>query len=230
MVMDANATMDGDDGDLRHQFVRRIMAAARALIRVSPRGPSAAWSSCTSKSAFAAATLAPAAALVSAAISRRIATGSHAARSTPRNAFAEASARDGRPPFRLGALGVAVRSSTICLALKFNHRGFLAFSGARAWRLRDSARGHSARAFPRFCLPPVFQLATLRSVAFHSFLEFVCKHCKLCHTFNLVFPLGALLVLGLDGGMPSGDKVDVVWHCFLLVAGWPAGAVIGLDA
>ena len=42
-----------------------------------------------------------------------IATGSHASTSTPNNAFADASALDGRPPFRLGFLGVAAGSSTI---------------------------------------------------------------------------------------------------------------------
>jgi hypothetical protein len=66
-------------------------------------------------------------------------------------------------------------------------------------------------------------LAALRSVAFESLLELVCKQCKLCHTFNLVFPFGALLVLGLDGSMPSRNDSSGIWSS--LIAGREAGTV-----
>jgi hypothetical protein len=62
-------------------------------------------------------------------------------------------------------------------------------------------------------------LPALCSVVFDSFLKLVCKQCKLCHTFNLVYPLGMLLVLSLDGGMASGNEVRGVWHCLLLLFG-----------
>jgi hypothetical protein len=60
-----------------------------------------------------------------------------------------------------------------------------------------------------------------------AFLEFACKQSKLCHTFDLVYPLGVLLVLGLDGGMAASNEVGgVIGHvsvsfgCLLACPPW----------
>src|SRR5262249_26514833 len=89
----------------------------------------------------------------SAAIECKMLRGSTVVRSTPSRALRDSSAREGRPLFRFGFPGVAGGSSTICLALKFNHRGFLAFSSARV--VSPSHRARVKRGLdPNILLPP----------------------------------------------------------------------------
>ena len=108
------------------------MAAARALIRVSPPGSSARSGSRAAISALHACTRADAGAERSAAIAAKMLMGSIVVGSTPiaANAFAVASARVGRPPFRFGPLWVTAGSSTVDqpsnYLLQHSHRRFLA--------------------------------------------------------------------------------------------------------
>jgi hypothetical protein len=97
-----------------------------------PSGPSGARAAINAR---AAATLVLPGMLRSSAISRKIATGSQVVRSTPSSAFADASAREGRPALRLDFPGVVVGSSAIdrpfILRCNVTAEGFLACRAAR---------------------------------------------------------------------------------------------------
>src|SRR5262249_34035362 len=114
----------------------------------------------------------------SAAIECKMLRGSTVVRSTPSRALRDSSAREGRPLFRFGFPGVAGGSSTICLALKFNHRGFLAFSSARV--VSPSHRARVKRGLdPNILLPPPpFQRVVAVSLLRHHH----CIRTPLCST------------------------------------------------
>jgi hypothetical protein len=144
-VLDADPTVNLNDRDrtvVVHQCPRRAAAISR-IARAATVSSATVRDSDPSGSAsrtFAALTRVEPGIERSARISRKTDTGSHAATSTPSNAFAEASARDGRPPFRLGFLGLQpgrlpfAQPSNCLLRVSST-------SSVRAESARDEARG-----------------------------------------------------------------------------------------